>query len=190
MLCTVIPLSCTPRPLLRSLMSKFARWILLCPAQTIPAAHLTQALLRDGFHPVSACLSLPFFYFHQKLVALRKLELVCIKVKLLQGTMVFTQTWCHEYTCPDYECKLYMGWSLKCLSKFLVLFSPRPLQQIDEEGWQLVSAAHRREQCAWKRKHVLRSRHGSPLPDPPPPMTSHHPDCHLSVCKPHCECAM
>lgn len=33
--------------------------ILLCPAQTIPAAHLTQVLFRDGFHMFSACLTLP-----------------------------------------------------------------------------------------------------------------------------------
>lgn len=42
-------------------VSKFARWTLLCPAQTIPAAHLTQVLFRDGFHPFSSRLSLPFF---------------------------------------------------------------------------------------------------------------------------------
>lgn len=46
-LCTVILLSCTPK-------SQIARWPLLCPALTVPAAHAMQVL-------VSACL--PVFAF-------------------------------------------------------------------------------------------------------------------------------
>lgn len=95
-------------------------------------------------------------------------KFVCIQVKLLQGT-IFTQTLCCGYTCPDYECKLYTGWSLDCLSRFLVVFPPHQHEQIDEKQ-------RRQEQCAWKRKPVLRSHYGSPSLTP---MTSHHPDCQL-----------
>lgn len=119
----------------------WSHWVLPFPWVNFPAESrcalpkqsllltLTQVLLSGGFHLFYLRLS-----FHQRLVALQKLELVCVQVKLFQGTMVFTQTKCCEYTCPDNECKLYMGCSLKCLSEFFVVLSPHQLEQIEDDG--------------------------------------------------------
>lgn len=151
----------------------WSHWVLPFPWVNFPAESrcalpkqsllltLTQVLLSGGFHLFYLRLS-----FHQRLVALQKLELVCVQVKLFQGTMVFTQTKCCEYTCPDNECKLYIGCSLKCLRILCCAVSSSTWTNWG--WWQLISAIHmlkrRQEQCAWKRKHGLRSHHSSPPP--------------------------
>lgn len=77
------------------------------------------------------------------------------------------------------------------------MFSPQQLEKkMDKERLELplvksaiLTMMRRFEQYAWKRKRILRSHHGSPPPCPP--TTSHHPYCHLVVCKPHlevCDC--